>query len=528
MLILLLVLATVNSLFYPSVSRFQRAATGALAPITVHLQPTSTTPYMATFRITKNPGTLSPWVLYPQNDKTVWVVALGGGPPFVSQIINFTLSPQPQEEIVLNLTNALPSSILVDNRSERVWFPVNDTIAYYDPTTRIVNRTAVVYRGGAPQFLAQDKLGRLWVTLDGSNQIAMFDPSTQLGRNFTVPTPRAVIQGIAVAPDSTIWFTEAQAGKLGRLDPNTGNFTEYSPPIKVVAPIQLAVGLDGVVWFTDHGSNEFGSFNPKTGEWNKFPIGYCQGTYCSIGLPNAINVDSTGEVWFSEHLPGRVARYDPRSRALTEYIIPAPPEASSLGLPYTWWASPGPGNLVWFTSYGFGEVGYVNASVPVSLSISATQELAIPEGSSRNVQTVLASTGQRTVTVGVSSSRLDYAGDIPLLSGSLFSSTLAGPGTTRLGITIAAGWGVAKGAHYVMVTALDGQIAVSVPVRVNVTENLLPYWTLALDLSVFGAAIIVYARPRHRNIPELAPKTSDRAPEEGRVSSADLRGKLRG
>src|SRR5712692_7574544 len=272
MLILLLVLATVNSLFYPSVSRFQRAATGAFTPITVHLQPTSTTPYMATFRITKNPGTLSPWVLYPQSDK--------------------------------------------------------------------------------------------------------FDPSTQLGRNFTVPTPRAVIQGIAVAPDGAIWFTEAQAGKLGSLDPNTGNFTEYSPPIKVVAPIQLAVGLDGVVWFTDHGSNEFGSFNPKTGEWNKFPIGYCQGTYCSIGLPNAIDVDSTGEVWFSEHLPGRVARYDPKSRALTEYIIPAPPGASSIGLPYAWWAWPGPGNLVWFTSYGFGEVGYVNASVPVSLSISAMQEVA--------------------------------------------------------------------------------------------------------------------------------------------------------
>ncbi len=76
-----------------------------------------------------------------------------------------------------------------------------------------------------------------------------------------------------------------------------------------------------------------------------------------------------------------------------------------------------------------------------------------------------------------------------------------------------------------MVTALDGQIAVSVPVRVRVTENLLPYWTLALDLSVFGAAIIVYARPRHRNIPELAPKTPDHILEEGRASCADPGGK---
>jgi hypothetical protein len=310
----------------------------------------------------------------------------------------------------------------------------------------------------------------------------------------------------ARCPWRFFFFTEAQAGKLGSLDPNTGNFTEYSPPIKVVAPIQLAVGLDGVVWFTDHGSNEFGSFNPKTGEWNKFPIGYCQANYCSIGLPNAIDVDSRGKVWFSEHLPGRVARYDPSSQVLTEYIIPAPPGASSFGLPYTRWASPGPGNLVWFTSYGFGEVGYVNASVPVSLSISAAQELAIPEGSSRNVQTALTSTGQRTVTLGISSSRLDYAGNVPLLSGSLFSNILVGLSATVLRITIAAGWGLAKGTHYIMVSALDGQIAVSVPVKVSVTENLLPYWTLALDLGVFGAAIIVYARPRHRNIPELAPQ----------------------
>jgi len=283
--------------------------------VTNYQQPTSTSPYVTTFQLTK--FSLSgpiPWVLDPQDEKTVWVVLVAFGPPLYSQIINFTLGAQPK--VVLNVTNSAVSSIVVDSKLGRVYFPFNDTLAYYDMTSG-KEQIAIEYPRGSPQFIALGAGGRVWSTLAGSNQVGEFDPSTRKGLNFTVPTPRAVLQGIASAPDGTIWFTEALSKKLGRLDPSTGDIAEYSSPLRLLAPIQLTVGVDGLVWFTDHGSNEVGSFNPTNGEWRKFPIGYCPGSYCQLSLPNAISTDAGGKVWFSEHLAGRVARYDPERRELT-------------------------------------------------------------------------------------------------------------------------------------------------------------------------------------------------------------------
>ncbi len=463
-------------------------------PSTTHQQPTSTSPYVTTFQLAK--FSLSgpiPWVLDPQNEKTVWVVLVAFGPPLYSQIINFTLGAQPK--VVLNVTNSAVSSIVVDRKMGRVYFPFNDTLAYYDMTSG-KEQIATQFPGGSPQFIALDAKGRVWTTLAGSNQVGGFDPSTGKSRNSIVPTPRSVLQGIASAPDGTIWFAEASSKKLGRVDPSTGNIVEYSSPLRLQAPIQLTVGADGLVWFTDHGSNEFGSFNPATGEWRKLPIGYCPGSYCQLGLPNAITTDASGKVWFSEHLAGRVARYDPERGELTEYAVPYPPGTSSSSLAYTWWARPGPGNLTWFTSFGLGVVGYVNASVPVPFSISGVTEATVPVGGSTNTAVTLAYKGYGTVSVGVSSSYLDYDQQTPMLYGSYIQRASVGPNPSRLVEAISAGWGLSKGLHYVMVTASDGQISASFPIRIIVLDNLAPYETLALDSVMLIVGVILFLRPQ--------------------------------
>ncbi len=461
-------------------------------PLATNQQQTPVSPYVTTFQLTK--FSLSgpiPWVLDPQNDRTVWVVLIAFGPPLYSQIINFTLGAQPK--VVLNVTNSAVSSIGVDGKLGRVYFPFNDTLAYYDMTFGS-EQIATQYPGGSPQFIALDAGGRVWSTLAGSNQVGEFDPSTRKALNFTVPTPRAVLQGIASAPDGTIWFTEALSKQLGRLDPTTGTITEYSSPLRVLAPIQLTVGVDGLVWFTDHGSNEFGSFNPKTGEWRKLPIGYCPGNYCQLGLPNAISTDSSGKVWFSEHLAGRVARYDPKRGELTEYVILYPPGTSSSTLAYTWWARPGAGNLTWFTSFGLGVVGYVNASVPVAFSISGAKEATVAIGGSTNTEVTLAYTVSGTVSIGVSSSYLDYDQQSPLLYGSYLQKASVGPSPSTLVATISAGWGLSKGPHYAMITASDGQILASLPMRITVVDNLAPFSTFALDSAVLIVGVALFLR----------------------------------
>jgi len=177
----------------------------------------------------------------------------------------------------------------------------------------------------------------------------MYDPSSRLNQNYAVPTNSAIIQGITVnAPGDTIWFAEAGSKKIGRLLLDSSKFTEYSPPasISLSAPIQVAVDSSGDVWFTDHGSNQFGVLDPhpQIATWKVFPIGYCPDN-CVYGLPNAIFVDAKNTVWFSEHIAGRVGRYDPSTGVLTEYVV------RGGSIPLMWWAMPGPNNLVWFVAW---------------------------------------------------------------------------------------------------------------------------------------------------------------------------------
>ncbi len=473
----------------------------AEALVQLQQQPGSASPYMVTFQVAENSSSPSPWVLSPQNNRTVWVVAWRLGTPFISQIVNFTIGTKPQ--VALTLPNAETTSILVDNQRNRVWFPVNDSLAYYDFASK-KERIAISFPGGSPEFIAIDGSGRLWATLIASNKIGMYDPSTSQNRTFNVPTPNAVLQGIAVAPDGMIWFAEPGPERLGKLNPATGNVTEYSPSVRLLAPIQLAVAADGVVWFTDHGTNEFGSFNPATGEWAKFPVAYCRGI-CSVTLPNAIGVDEKGEVWFSEHFAGRIARYVPASRLLTEYIIPVPAGSPSEAFAYAWWASVGQNGLVWFTANGFGEIGYVNSNIPVPLSISTADELTVPEGSSRQLRTTIVYSGSGQVSVGVSVSYLDTQSGTSLISGSYIQDAQFNNNTSRLEQAISIGWNAVPGIHYVTLTASDDQVAVGVPIRLTITTNLLPYLTLTVSLSLLVISPIIYGRRKLRSHPHIKP-----------------------
>src|SRR6266705_1103243 len=63
----------------------------AEALVQLQQQPGPASPYMETFHVAENSSSPSPWVLSPQSNKTVWVVAWKLGTPFISQIINLTI-----------------------------------------------------------------------------------------------------------------------------------------------------------------------------------------------------------------------------------------------------------------------------------------------------------------------------------------------------------------------------------------------------------------------------------------------------
>jgi len=444
---------------------------------------TSSGPYVTTFHISRNSSDFTPFVISPSGNNSAWVVMVQtrNGKPPIAQLLNFTLTPGGA-----NWTYALPSpminipsDILYDQTAQttRVWLLENDSLAYYNPTSHNIT-IAKTFLNDSPQYMTLDKGGNVWLTLLASNRIAEFLPENSTTRFYNAPSQNSALQGIAVAPDGSVWFAETIAKKIGHLIPCSSppcNVTDYGPPpnIPVSFPIQVAVDRNGTVWFTDHGSNQFGSFKPSTGQWNTLPIGYCSEPYnpeCAIGLPNAISVDSNGLVWFSEHFAGRIAKYDPGTGLLTEYVVPA------TETPYTWWMQPGPGNRVWFTSFGIGDIGYVNSTVAVPFSLSTPSSLQVARGSSTNLQANFTNPITR-ISLGSSSTSYDTPpGWLPVLS-ALPKTQQVDPsqGLNSATFTISAAWNASLGERNFAITEYDGYVNINSYVRINVVEGVYNY-----------------------------------------------------
>ncbi len=449
--------------------------------------------YITTFPLSESCSTtFGPWVLSPSTDNgTVWLDAFSLGNQTLAQIISFTINPapgQPQCHIVTTLKNAIPQSIVYDRISRRVWFTYNDTLAYVNDAGGFTK--AITYPGGSPQYIAIDPEDDVWITLVATSQVVEYSPLLK-STIMTSSLPKSVIlQGITVAQDGKVWFAEAGAKKLGLLVPcgsSTCTSREFSPPPGIVlyAPIQVAVDPDGIVWFTDHGSNQFGSYDSVTNAWRLYPVGYCTG-YCSDVLPNAIWY-SNGKIWFSEHIAGRISSFHKATSVLTEYIIP-----SNGDTPLSWWAAPGINNLVWFASYALGEIGYVNASLPVGINVSAvTPGISVRQGGSETLDVITHNQGTGSFSLGISPISTDDA----FFSASTAPLQLApaqGPSTSTL--TISAAWNSTLGSRYLALTAFNGQIAVSAYVAAVVVDTPLPYVSLLFALAISVGAFATYVR----------------------------------
>jgi len=418
-----------------------------------------------------------PYVLYPAQDGTVWIVAFS-----IDDLRIVQLSPSTGFKVYLTMKDSagLPQDIVVDHGGA-VWFPQNSSLVRLDPVQNKTTRVSLPPKS-FPTYMVIDKQNNVWVTLAGmdANQIALHNPTDNTTRFFSVPSPGAAPEGITIAQDGSVWFTEAAVGKLGRLNPRTGEITEYSSPLKLVAPIQVAVDQNGVVWFTDHGTNEFGSFTPQTNQWIKYPAGYCKGI-CSLTLPNAISVDPLGKVWFSEHFSGRIARYDPALNLLTEYIVALPPGTPSSASAYVWWGLPGPDNRVWFTSLLLGSVGYVDPTISIPLTIKSENEVSVTPGSSSSVGVTASFVGgSAKVDLGISVSMLDdgpaYSFDLgqgySQIQGSFTLNQVELDGQPKvLTAIISAAANATLGVHHVTLTASDGRVAVGIPLKVIVTRD---------------------------------------------------------
>ena len=202
------------------------------------------------------------------------------------------------------------------------------------------------------QNLYFDRDGNVWTADRGSpNSIVMLDPRTATFKHHLLPEQGSP-HGIVVDADNTVWWGENRGQKLGRLEPKSGTMERLAIPL--IGYSAAGQGQDPIVdskqnvWFTVIVGNEIGKWDRATRKisvWepptpNSYPYGIAK--------------DRSDNIWFSQFVQCRVARFEPASETFTEY-----PVGTAYEDPYCLIRRLGVDSkdIVWYAVFSHGRIG---------------------------------------------------------------------------------------------------------------------------------------------------------------------------
>lgn len=123
-------------------------------------------------------------------------------------------------------------------------------------------------------------------------------------RVFNVPAGTRP-HDVAPAPDGRVWYTAQRTGKIGILDPKSGKIEEVALG-EGSAPHGVIQGPDGAAWITDGGLNAIVRYDPETKAVKSWPL---PAQFPDSNL-NTAAFDGRGRIWFTGQT-GVYGRLDP-------------------------------------------------------------------------------------------------------------------------------------------------------------------------------------------------------------------------
>jgi virginiamycin B lyase len=148
------------------------------------------------------------------------------------------------------------------------------------------------------------------------------------------------------APGGAVYYTAQATGKLGILDPKTGRVEEVALGERS-SPHGVIVGPDHAVWITDSGRNAIIRYDPGTRRLTEWALPADAG-YANL---NTATLDRRGRVWFTGQ-SGVYGRLDPQSGDLT--VWPAPGGRGPYGIATT------PAGEVWYCSLAGSHIARID------------------------------------------------------------------------------------------------------------------------------------------------------------------------
>ncbi|MGA1974446.1 MAG: hypothetical protein ABSG92_02320 [Conexivisphaerales archaeon] len=310
---------------------------------------------------------------------------------------------------------ASPNGITVDAQG-RVWFVEQNIskLAMFDPSTQNFTEYQLPVTQPITWGMTTTVDGDIWMTDANSSSIIRFDAVTSKFTQYAVNSGSFPLE-IITGPDGALWFSELYGHAIGRiqpdnglltqyplssngtgpsgitfglndtlwislvsfnqsvpnslatLDPSNGVFRYYEVPTAIAQPTGIVVDRSGNVWFAEHGPSLLGRYDPTTGQLIEVATSRRAGA--STSLPYWLVEDSSGDIWFNEHEANRIAHLDPITLTLTEYDIPSRvPSYGNISNALT--IALGTGGNLWFTELSTSKIGVVNASMTPDLSVS--------------------------------------------------------------------------------------------------------------------------------------------------------------
>ena len=199
-----------------------------------------------------------------------------------------------------------PHTIRVDERDD-VWF----TLALSSQVARF-NRTS-------GKFTLYDLPARgvkEWLVLKSLPLVFSLDPDIR-------PTPAPdrestglpMPYGIDVAPDGDIWVARLYANDLARIDPDSGEITMVDFPYE--GPRRLRADADGNLWIVAFQNSLLVKYDPRSKAFTDYPLPVIN------ELPYALNVDrQRGVVWVNGNQSDTILAFDIDSESWKVYPMP--------------------------------------------------------------------------------------------------------------------------------------------------------------------------------------------------------------
>lgn len=163
-----------------------------------------------------------------------------------------------------------------------------------------------------PVYLAFDKQGNLWMTLDDTWALARYDPRTGAGQAYPLPAPKpdanAAMGGIGFTSNGMVWT--GTGTHLFGLNPANGSYLAKRLPEPAQLGGELYVAPDDSIYYAIVDQDEIVHLDTRTGQIETLPLP--SKPFGPIGFTPAAN----GGVLLTATYANALATYDPVNSTL--------------------------------------------------------------------------------------------------------------------------------------------------------------------------------------------------------------------